>query len=290
MHNKRIVILGGTDGIGRALASTLVAENEVLIVGRSAHKGDSFVKQHGEQATFLSADLSLLNGLPPLVQKIKSVFPSVDGIVHAADLLRVQRLNTAEGLEISIATNYYSRVLFNQLMIGEGPQYRPERIIHVAAAGFPTSKTFMENFPLPEGASSFKGHGLGQISNDVYGLGMQQKLAGMGTKINILNPGTVDTDIRRKGQFPKIVKVLSPFIGLLLAGRIRSPESYAEIPLRILNRNNPEAESHTLINSRGKGISGNSRVNDVDMQKALYEHTQLEVNRVLRDVEITSWL
>ena len=119
---------------------------------------------------------------------------------------------------------------------------------------------------------------------------MQSKLARLGVKINILNPGAVDTDIRRKAEFPRIIKMLFPLIGFLIAGSIRSPKAYAQIPLGILKDENAAANQYILINSRGKGIAGSPRVNDPQTQQALYEKTKQEIDRVLTDVVITDWL
>ena len=93
---------------------------------------------------------------------------------------------------------------------------------------------------------------------------MKRKLAEFGVKINVLNPGTVDTDIRRNGQFPKLIKVLSPIIGLLMTGKIRKAEDYARIPLSILKNENPDVDKFSLINSKGKGITGNTNVNNTN--------------------------
>jgi len=290
MKDKTIVIVGGTDGIGRAIANALVKENTVLIIGRSEQKGESFKEEHGENARFLICDLSLLNNIPGLVTKIKSQFDTVDFIVHTADNLRTKRLDTSEGLEISIAINYYSRVLFNQLMVGEESGFRPERIIHIAFAGFPVPKNFIKNFPLPDNASSFKGHGLGQVSNDFYGLFMKPKLKELGIKINILNPGPVDTNIRRNGELPALLKMLSPIIGFLLTGKIRTPEEYSAFPLEILNNENADANHFTLIDSNGKGITGKAKVNVVDTQQELYEHTKKLIEEIVPPLLIKKWL
>lgn len=290
MKNKNIVIVGGTDGIGRALADLLAPENRVLIIGRSKDKGERFVQQHGGNAQFIATDISLLNNIPRLVNTIKTHHQRVDFILHTADILRVKRLDTSEGLEKSIATNYYSRVLFNQLMIGEAPIFRPERIIHIAAAGFPPLKGFIKSFPLPVTASSFKGHGIGQLSNDFYALLMKRRLKAMDIKINVLNPGMVDTDIRRNGQFPKLIRWLSPIVGLMLAGKVRQPEDYAAIPLSIINQKNPDADKFTLINSKGKGITGNKHVNDQNIQEELYEITRNQINEKLKTQEVKHWL
>ena len=281
MKNKNILIVGGTDGIGRALANALVNSNKVLIVGRNERKANSFRTANPQNAHYMLSDISLLKNIPALVRDIKTTFDKLDFIIHTADILRVKRLNTNEGLEKSIAVNYYARFLINQLLVGEEPRFTPKRITHIAAAGFPPPKNFMKNFPLPVKANSFKGHGIGQGANDFYGFTMAEKFKETGVKINILNPGIVDTDIRRNGQFPSLIKVLSPIVGLLLRRKQTSPEEYAKIPLAILNGENPDAENFILLNSKGIGITGNTLVNDKNVQNELYTFTTKTISSVL---------
>lgn len=270
MQDKKIIIIGGTDGIGREIAEQLVATNQVLIVGRSAEKGQSFVDSNGASASFIATDVSLLSNVVALASQIKQQFRQVDFIVHTADILRIKRTSTAEGLETSIAINYYSRVLLNHLLL---EQFQPERIVHVAAAGYPGGKDFVEKFPIADSANSFTGHGYGQIANDIYGLSMHQPLQERGTKINILNPGMVDTDIRRNGQFPKVFRLLEPVLGLLLKPFTTTPAQYARVPLTIIRGENEAANQQVLINSKGKAVSGSKTVNDPSVQQYAHEQT-----------------
>ncbi|MEO1518926.1 MAG: SDR family NAD(P)-dependent oxidoreductase [Bacteroidota bacterium] len=289
MENKKIVIVGGTDGIGRALANCLVTKNKVLIIGRSDEKGKYFVAENGGNANYLTTDLSILKNIPPLVEKIKLHFEEVDFIVHTADILRSKRLATTEGIEITIAIKFYSRILFNQLMIGEEKAYQPDRIIHVAAPCY-APKNFMKNFPFPADAGSFEAHKVGQISNEFYGLLMKRKLATRNIKINILNPDFVSTNIHKNGELNKLVKFLYPLVARLFVGKSKTPEEYAKIPFSILKNENKDANEFTFINAKGKRIEENKHVRDVMTQKKLYEFAKEKIDRTLQNHSIKSWL
>ena len=270
MQNKNVLIIGGADGIGREMAEHLVATHHVLIVGCSAKKGQAFLETHGEAASFVAADVSLLSNVVALANQIKQQYSCLDFIIHTADILRMKRVSTAEGLETSIAINYYSRVLLNHLLL---EQFQPERILHIAAAGYPGGSDFAKKFPIADNASSFTGHGYGQIANDIYGLFVHDSLQKRGTKINILNPGMVDTDIRRNGQFPKVFQLLEPVLGLLLKPFTTTPTQYAQIPLAIVRGENEAADQQILINAKGKAIKGSKTVNDPAVQQYAHEQT-----------------
>ena len=266
MKSKTFLIVGGTDGIGRALANVLVKQHQVWIVGRSQEKGQSFIDEFGENAHFIQSDISLMKNVQKVSDKLKQFVQALDFIIHTADILRTARTNTAEGLETSIAINFYSRVLFNELLLQE---FHPQRIIHVAAAGYPMNGSFDKKFPVKANASGFTAHGYGQIANDYYGLWMSKQL--LDTKINILNPGIVDTDIRRNADMGGFFKFIMPIMGFFMARNQVTPGDYAKIVLAIIGNDNEDANDFTLINSKGKGFKGNKNVNDVKMQQYVYE-------------------
>ncbi|MGD1887619.1 MAG: SDR family NAD(P)-dependent oxidoreductase [Cohaesibacteraceae bacterium] len=291
MRRRTIVIIGGTSGIGRALAERLVSENAVLIVGRSEDKGRAFAEASPANAHFLQEDVSLLRQVPGVVRHARDLLGQIDFVVHTADSIRTKRLDTSEGLEVSIAANFYSRVLFNQLFLSEPEKQRPERIIHIALAGAHTpAKDFIKNIPVPNDVSSFKGHTIGQVANDFYGLLMREKLDGQTTKLNVLNAGAVATDIRRNAQFPGPLKLLINAVEGLIRGRIRTPDNYAEMVMKILNGENNDANTHALMNSKGKGITGHKRANDPEVQRLLYSRTTRTIDSVLGDQAIGDWL
>ncbi|MEO0725460.1 MAG: hypothetical protein AAFZ63_13025 [Bacteroidota bacterium] len=250
-----------------------------------------FITRNPINGKYLICDLSVLNSIPNLLTDIRSKVDSVDYIIHTADILVTKRINTEEGLEKSIALNYYSRVLFNQLIVEGELSYQPERIIHVAIAGFSPPKQFIQQFPLSEKASSFKGYGLGQVANDFYASYISAKLQAIGTKINVLNPGFVDTDIRRKGQFPAFAKkIIFSILRIVWKYRKRTPDEYAKIPLSILQGKNQDADKFILIDENGKGIEGSPRVNNKEVQVKLYEITTTTINDILDTHPLRAWL
>lgn len=272
MKTKHALLIGATAGIGRETARLLAKEGyHVSIVGRNQVAGDELAQ--ALNGTFIRADVSLLSEVRRVAEVVRTQVPSLDLIIHSADVLITKRVETAEGLELAIATNYYSRFLLNHLLLNEAPFYQPVRIIHIAAAGFPPGN-IRAKFPLSANASSFTGHGVGQIANDFYGLALADKLRAKGMLVNILNPGMVDTDIRRNGQFPKWFAVLSPVLDLLLKPLVKTPEAYAQVVLNIARGQNADANQSVLINSKGKAIQPSGKLLDKDAQQYLWEQTE----------------
>lgn len=114
---KTIVITGGTDGMGKALAlSYLRRGDRVVIVGTSAHKGQAVVEAAAElgaggRLEFIRADLSLVRENRRVIDRITATHHVIDALVLGARFFRAARFVTTEGFEANFALFYLSRYL-----------------------------------------------------------------------------------------------------------------------------------------------------------------------------------
>ncbi|MGW0251036.1 SDR family NAD(P)-dependent oxidoreductase [Nocardia goodfellowii] len=115
MHT--IVITGGTDGMGAALARHyLAAGSHVTVIGRNRDKFDALVADADPpavaRAEFLAADLSLVADSRRVVDHLRRQHQHIDALVLAASFIRQRRQTTAEGHEASWALFFLSKYLF----------------------------------------------------------------------------------------------------------------------------------------------------------------------------------
>ena len=68
---KKILIIGATSGIGKALASRFIQEgSSVIVVGRRKEKLEEFIHEHGhDKATAVPFDITEMEKIPNFVQK-----------------------------------------------------------------------------------------------------------------------------------------------------------------------------------------------------------------------------
>jgi NAD(P)-dependent dehydrogenase (short-subunit alcohol dehydrogenase family) len=247
---KNALIIGGTKGIGLEIAKGLIREKyQVTIVGRDAGVGES--QARNISATFMRGDVSSMNDVRRIASEFKAQHSSLDALVHSADVLGFKRMENAEGMELSFAINYLSRVLLNHLLLDLLKNSPAGRIIHIAAAGMPFTLN-LEHVPPPATANSMSGHNVGQSANDLYGLEMAERLSGSNVRIHILHPGMVDTDIRRNGAGMKWIATIMEF---LMRPALVTPAEYAKIPLGLLTSSTPFQA--VLVGNKGNALPSN---------------------------------
>lgn len=167
---RNVVIAGGTDGIGRALAASCLSHGDnVLVIGRDPAKGAAFTAG-SPRARFVRADLSLVAENRRAIAEIESVFPAVDALVLCARHYRSQRRETAEGFEENFALFYLSRYL-----LGHGLTHLLEKadrpvIMNVAGPAHATGAVRWDDLELARGYHGGAALGQGGKLNDLLGV------------------------------------------------------------------------------------------------------------------------
>ncbi len=274
MEGKVALVVGGTRGIGRATAGGLARMGaEVSIVGRNRDAGEAAAREisaAGGRAEFIPADVSLMSEVRRLSGEFRSRYDRLDVLVQSADVLLTKRVNTAEGIELGFATNYLSRFLMDNLLLDLMKASAPARIVHVAAPGLP-GRLKTEKLPPPPGMGGIGAHNLGQRANDVFAVELSSRLRDTGVTINVINPGMIDTDIRRSAEGGPAMKLMMRAVELVFRRNTTTPEQFAREVIHLSTSPELEGASGGLFNSKGKPIRVRLAVSDPETRRKLWE-------------------
>lgn len=131
LRGRRALVTGGSDGIGRRIATRLAAAGaEVLLPVRSAGKGaaarDGILTEHpGAQVELGSLDLASLASVRALTARLLEDGQGIDLLVlNAGVMTPPERRTTADGFELQLGTNHLGHVA---LVAGLLPLLRERR-------------------------------------------------------------------------------------------------------------------------------------------------------------------
>jgi polyketide synthase PksN len=123
-ENGVVLITGGAGGLGLIFAEYLSREHKarVVLTGRSALSAErqarlDELRQAGAEVVYLPADVSNVEDVRKLIDESKSRFGGINGVIHAAGVLRdsLVRNKTAEELSAVFAPKVYGTLHLDEL-------------------------------------------------------------------------------------------------------------------------------------------------------------------------------
>lgn len=228
LTGMRIAVIGGTNGLGRAIANAAHARGAtVTVVGRS---------NRDPHLNFLAYDLSLVSS----AKRVAAELPEVDALVFTTGILPGNtRVTSAEGIEIDMAISALSRAV---IMRDMAPKLKANGRVFIM--GFPGNNQKADLNDL-NSDRSYVG-GLGQAHSNTVAVNealvfhYAQALRDRPVGVYGLNPGLIKTTIREPmhgGSW--LGNMMEGFLGLFNS----TPEQYAMNVLPLLIA--PELTAHS---------------------------------------------
>jgi NAD(P)-dependent dehydrogenase (short-subunit alcohol dehydrogenase family) len=189
-EGKKVVIIGGTSGIGLATAKMLMDGGaRVLVTGRSQAGLDSAQKELGNGALAVSSDARSLTDIDALASRVKAEFDTFDLLfVNAGFSLFAPLENTTE-------TTFDE--MFN--LNAKGPFFAVKKLAPLMNQGgavvLTTSTANVKGMPM------IAAYGGAKAALRSFGRVFAAELLPRGIRVNAVSPGPIDTPIIGKA-FP----------------------------------------------------------------------------------------
>jgi len=279
MRGKVVVLTGGTSGIGEAAALKLAEMGaRLVLVARDAARAEATIKRLQNQSPGIGhsahlADLSLIAETQRVARKIAAAEPRIDVLINNAGLISAEREVTAEGLEMTFATNHLGYFVLTQGLLARLLASAPARIVNTASEVHRGATLDFGDLQSEHGYSGFAAYAKSKLANVLFTSELARLLSGSGVIASSLHPGIVASRFgqpragngRVQGGDPSLVRFL-PSHGI-------PPEEGAETIVYLASA----AEAATANGKyfiRRKAVAPSKEAQDLPVAEKLWEESE----------------
>jgi NAD(P)-dependent dehydrogenase (short-subunit alcohol dehydrogenase family) len=243
MEGKVALITGGNSGIGKASAVALANMGaDLVLLCRNQEKAEAaranITSSSGRSADIIIADLLLQKEVRRAASEFLSSRSRLDVLLNNAGSVFRSYLETEDGIERTMALNYFSPFLLTNLLLDALRSSAPSRIVNISSVGHYGATLDFENIngKRKMGIGGLGAYGRSKLALNLFTYELARRLRGSGVTANCLHPGAVRTNIWfQTGVFSPLTRVASLFM--------LSPEEGAKTSVYLAS--SPEVEGVT---------------------------------------------
>jgi dehydrogenase/reductase SDR family protein 12 len=226
MEGKAVLITGASSGLGLAAADGFARLGaSVWLAVRDRGRGEEararILDHLGEADVHVAlCDLSRRQSVRGFAQRFAAEAPRLDVLVNNAGVLAQERELSADGIELTLATNVIGPFLLTRLLIPMLERCAPSRIINVSSGGMYTQKLEIDDLQSEHG--NFDGptvYARTKRAEVVLTEMWARHLNGTGITVHAMHPGWADT-AGVQSSLPRFYRVTRPLL--------RSPDQGAD--------------------------------------------------------------
>jgi NAD(P)-dependent dehydrogenase (short-subunit alcohol dehydrogenase family) len=199
MQGKTVVITGATSGIGQVAAERLAAMGaRIVLVARDKGRGEAALARLKSVAPGLAhtvhyADLSIIAEMKRVAAEIAAAEPRIDVLINNAGALFGSRRVTADGLEMTFATNHMAYWVMTHGLRERLVASKLARIVSTASDAHKGQTLDFDDLQAEKGYSAFRAYGRSKLANILFTRALAKRTANAGVTANCLHPGFVAT-------------------------------------------------------------------------------------------------
>ncbi|NNG07086.1 MAG: 3-oxoacyl-[acyl-carrier-protein] reductase [Desulfobacteraceae bacterium] len=220
--DKRVIVTGGTKGLGRAIGLTFARKGAWVAINYSsddeaASKMEAELKNLSTNFLLLKADVSSKSAVETMTGRVLEKWEHVDVLVNNAGILRdkllmfLDELDWDRVLEVNLKGTYLCSRAIIKTMISR----RAGRIINIVSPSALTGRPGQTNYSASKG---------GIVS---FTKSLSKEMAKLGITVNAVCPGLISTPMTENLD----QETKESFLSMIPMGKFGSPEDIANAVL-----------------------------------------------------------
>ena len=197
---KNAVVTGPTSGIGRGTALAFAAAGaKLILVARNPDKCDQVAKEivdaGGERPVCVIADLSLLSEAKRAADEILALDIPIDILVNNAGLVNRSRRLTSEGLEETMAVNYFAPFAMTLKLLPALRRAEQARIVNVTSNSYAIARLDFDDLTFERRYWLLGPYSVSKLGNIYFSRELARRLEDTNITVNAAHPGFIFTNL-----------------------------------------------------------------------------------------------
>lgn len=269
------VITGTTHGIGRVTARELAKSGYTVVMlcrdPDAAERERLAILAESPQATLhvVRCDLSSLVSVREAAQEVRHRFDRITLLINNAGMVSTRHRMSADGLELTFATNHLGPFLLTQLLL--------ERLTHNARIVTVSSRVHyqgqLNQAQITDPRARYDAraaYARSKLANVLHTFALARRIANTGITANCLHPGVVATNL-----LPRWLQIIKP----LISRQMFDAERGARTTLYLALSNEVAGVSGRYFDENQIIQPAAEAANDVSLQEELWQASERWVTR-----------